>query len=379
MVKKLVEPFLSHSVLLRTWAISTLLPLLRLDYEYYANAGSPHSLQSFERLSSYSAIQELLSNNTTSPNQDFKKEIGRDLRGIVGPWTDGKKTTKRRKLESATRRRSSAAHLKPTTEEITGSQELSPWVHVNDWLLDLSLHDYSQSVSAVLEWDGPSDIDYGGWNNPDVQEKEDDIPLATQRYAQTGLAMFYANHATSKELFEESSRLLERLNQLASSMRPPDQTIPNTAKKQGLPQEYIKSLSTTQVLRESLLQGWNPLTNPTEPSLFLAKLLLESADILCSFGDSKSVRDLLSLAVFGTRSEQLAELRQILHRLTANSHGEHAWLLNRDKILWLCHWADRADIQETENSTDTCGVFCKVPMSTLENEILKAMLAGTSE
>ena len=92
LVCQLLEPFINHSEVLRTWIISNLLPLLRLDYEYYPLSGTSHSLEDFERLDGSIAIQTLLSKAARRNDGRDTRDIGRDLRGLVGPWMYGENT-----------------------------------------------------------------------------------------------------------------------------------------------------------------------------------------------------------------------------------------------------------------------------------------------
>src|SRR5579871_354098 len=47
---ELISPFLKNSQYLRTWMISTVLPILRLNYEYYPEDSTLQTIKSFESL-----------------------------------------------------------------------------------------------------------------------------------------------------------------------------------------------------------------------------------------------------------------------------------------------------------------------------------------
>ena len=77
LVLHLIEPFTNHSEHLRTWAISTFLPLIRLEYEFYPQDGPNYSLEAFEALSGNSAISALLSKAAKKFRREAKPRVGK--------------------------------------------------------------------------------------------------------------------------------------------------------------------------------------------------------------------------------------------------------------------------------------------------------------
>ena len=381
LVAQLVEPFLSHSDYLRTWAVSSLLPLLRLGYQYYVNEGPTYSLETFENLSGASAVEGLLSKAAEKKDDNSGREIARDLRGLVGPRAYGQRPSKRRRLDSVTKRRSSVADPRPVDEEPRVSRKMNgkTWATVYDWLLNLSMRDYSRAVGTVSHWGGPQDVDYGSWEGEDLEAEEDSLLNHTSRYAQTGLAMIYANNAASMSVVQGSHDVLQRSAQLVKLATLPDLSIPNSTLTQEITKDYLDSLSPTQLLQNALLRSQNPLTTPGKMSFSLCHLLLSSNYILHSFGETKACRSLLDLAVFGSETDQVTELHRLLHGLAARTQDERSWQANRYKILWLQNWGYQVDVQYSDTSQERRGIFSKVAMYTVENEMLKAMLSGTSE
>lgn len=377
LVSQLVEPFLSHSHYIRVWSISTLLPLLRLDYEYYISEGPTYSLEAFEKLSGYLAVPGLLSKATRNNDDDSRGGIGRDIRGLVGPWAYGQKARKRRKLERSTERRSSVTGPKSTEDKTMESQEkhTESWAHVNDWLLDLSLRDYPQAVEAMIQWDGPRDVDYGNWE-AEAGEAKDKSPDINDQYAQTGLAMIYAHNAASLVVIEESHRVLDKVVSLMDMASLPDLGIPEATLAQGISNDYLENLSPRQLAHDELLKSQNPFTTPSNMSISLTHLLLSSNCILYSFGQSKSTRNLVDLAIFGSEIDQMGELRRVLHSLLARSRD---WESTRYKILWLRDWNYHPDTRVIGTPRVRCGIFSKIEATAVDHEILKAMLAGTGK
>ncbi|KAL8785005.1 MAG: hypothetical protein Q9195_008816 [Heterodermia aff. obscurata] len=239
LVAQLVEPFLHHSDYLRTWAISGLLPLLRLDYEYYANKEPTYSLEAFGDLSGHEVVESLLSKAVEEKNKDSGKHIARDLRGLVGPWMYGQKSSKRRKLEAVRRRRSSAASTTSARDGDTTSQDQNAesWAIVNDWLLDLSMRSFIQVADAIAHWDGPQDVNYGRWKNESAEMELNSSQNPTSRYAQTGLAMIYANDMASMSVIESSHGVLQRAAELMKLINLPELPTITDTLAQSIPEE----------------------------------------------------------------------------------------------------------------------------------------------
>lgn len=81
---ELFAPFLSRTSHLRNWTISVLLPLLRRNCEYYPQSPLQQTLADFEHLPDRLAVSRLLSQ--TGSSEASLPYIGRDLRGLIGPW-----------------------------------------------------------------------------------------------------------------------------------------------------------------------------------------------------------------------------------------------------------------------------------------------------
>ncbi len=373
LVSQLLEPFVDHSEVLRTWIISSLLPLLRLEYEYYPHAGSAHTLREFEKLDGEFAVQLLLSKAAQRKDPGDTQKIGRDLRGLVGPWMYGETSRKRRKLSQRTQRKSSL-----TANRSTGGQDIvgygnqgSEWSHVNNWLVDLSIRDFQKTVDAAVQWDGPNDVDYGDWGNGNQSLDEPDQRLATCRYAQADLASLYATNASSLETIIGSHRTLLQIARLMGHDEPSDLKRTDTPIISGLSQDYLKSLSSAHLLRNALLLPQNPFTLPETESINLFNLVLASCYKLLNLGNVKSSRTVAELALFGGEPDQSAELRKTLHRLKAEKMDGEVWKSIRRQMLWLRNWE-----QQPESSEQPRGIFSKIAKKDLEVEVLRSMLDG---
>ena len=383
LVSKLLETFVDHSETLRTWMISTLLPLLRIDYEYYPTLKPPHTLQDFEKLDESVGIQSLLSHaahrSISGDKQEAQQEICRDLRGLVGPWMYGERTRKRRKLSHRSRRKSSITSVRATAND-EGMNQSGPdtgWSNVNEWLLNLSLRDLPWSVKVIEQWHGPGDVDYGEWGAGCQQFNDEELRAANHYYAQTGLAVIYSANESSQAIIMSSDRILRNVAARLDLHEPSDTgslDLKRTATHitSGISHEYLESVSPIHLLHNSLLRPQNPLTNPTDSAMSLINLLNASCYKLLILGNPKSVRSVAELCIFATADEQWAELRKMLHILKAGTLDKSHWDATRRQMLWLRNWE-----QQTERVQETRGIFSKIVETDLEREILRAMLDVT--
>ena len=371
LVCQLLEPFFNHSEVLRTWMISTLLPLLRQDYEYYPQSGVSHSLDEFERLDGSLAIQSLLSKAAQRNDQRDTSDVGRDLRGLVGPWMYGETTRKRRKLSHGRRRQSLITAVRATEDELLAEEEQpnSDWSHVNNWLLDLGLRDFPRAVDAMTQWDGPYDVDYGDWGGETQPIDQEELRVQTRRYSQAGLAALYATNDSSLESIVGSHRVLQQIARLLELDEPPDLKRSDAPIASGITRTYMDELSPAHLLHNALLRHQNPLTSPTISAVSMFNLVLASCYKLWNLGNRKTSRSVAELALFGTDVDQTAELKKTLYTLKAEKMDEKLWASIRRQMLWLRNWE-----HHTHGHEEPRGIFSKVAKTDVEVELLRAML-----
>lgn len=381
LLERLLEPFLGHSTYLRTWCISALLPLLRLDYEYYPHRAPSYSLESFETLQGRVAVDALLSgaSQPTGGEQGTEVASARDLRGLVGPWMYGHNQSKRRKLSKSTETGLAQTRTTDTSvPQIGDDSRREGWSHVNDWLLDLSVKDFPRAVSTIEQWYGPGDVDYGGWGDG-VSQLSEDGDEWTIRYAQTGLAMIYSTRDTSTPTLKGSRSILQRVSHILDLSVPPMQWTKDfgSGRPQSISAAYIDSLSASYLTRGHLLRIPNPLTEPSDSSLELASLALRSSHILHAQGYSQSIKNSLVMAIFGTAVDQRDLLRKTIYAFReTNGHikDDKAWESFRHGLLWLRTWGTSDEVKIKDLDTRQIGVFCYIDSVELEADILRALL-----
>ncbi|PNS20129.1 hypothetical protein CAC42_5579 [Sphaceloma murrayae] len=373
----LVRPFLQASDYLQLWFISVVLPLLRLQHEYYPEdeQRSNLTLEAFEKLDGYHGTELLLSHATASTNEpeegsDGAGTIGRDLKSMVGPWMYGHTSRKKRKLNGNTE----GQHNEQTGNELAKetSEAAHSWEQVNTWLVVKARKRFPVVTTAIDDWDGPIDVDLGGFANSAQLLDRDERAYLEVRYAQAALASCYAIGENAPGAVQGAHGILVRLAELLDFEPPPD--LATSVEQLPIVDTRMSTMNThtLEVLEpETLLKPGHPLTEPTLAAYMLLQMLVYSAYQLINLGHSMSIRNVTKLRFFEDEDSQLQIVRKILHGLTQyGKRDERQWINDRMKLLWLWNW----NIDPDEPAQRGSGPFGDIPKAALEQEILVAML-----
>ncbi|KAK4122262.1 Sec39-domain-containing protein [Parathielavia appendiculata] len=362
----LLLPFMNHSPCIRTLLVSTILPLLRRNCEYYPQEPILYTLHAFQQLPDRVAVNLLLS-RTGVGDVDLPL-VGRDLRGLVGPWLSDERRWK---------------HGKPTVDSpgeplpSKRTAELCPgWDEVLRWLTTQASRNWKVGVSAILQWDGPGDVDLEGWGSAELSD--DRRRHLDQSYARAALASAYLIPEASLDALEGAYgitvkvaqlRHLEPLSPLASASA----VLPPIAEQ--IPGDMV-SASNAVHMRNELLAPSNPLTAPTDASIPFLQALILSAHILTKAGCPCTVRRAGELVLLQDEREQTAEAAKLIHCISNNGpkSDDKFWLKARNEILWLRDWGAEDSWSSEELA---CGIFSQVKRGFLEVEFLRALLANT--
>lgn len=377
-VQQLLEPFIDRDPCLCTWLISNVLPLRRLDYDYYPQAEDAYTLEAFEKLQGRPAIDSLLSRSTRAHDSEAAHSA-RDIRGIVGPWIYGASSRKRRKTHHD-RRRSSLTISEPSEHSArpTENDPHRAWPDVNEWIIDLALRDFHSAAKTIEQWNGPGDVDYDCYCDEQKYDA-DTVRNLEQQYAQVGLAAIYAGADTSHSTFEESNRILRKVARLSDLDPPPAIDDPPGHAVTHISEDYLDQLSDVHLLHNALLRPQNPVTHPEQRSLTLASLVLRSCVLLQRLGHPKTCKALIALATSGRREVQMEELHRTLQKVPIKTRDESSWADVRQQLLWLRDWRYPVSDGEIHNPPGSVGVFCQVEWADLEVELLKALLRASCE
>ncbi|CAJ2507979.1 Uu.00g091650.m01.CDS01 [Anthostomella pinea] len=355
---ELIVPFLDHVPCIRTWMISALLPLLRRNHEYYPHDPLTQTLSAFERLDHPTAVALLLSQ--TGAREEDLPHIGRDLRGLIGPWlyNDARWAQERGK--------------DPPSENICPA-----WEEVLEWLTSQASRSWKVAVKAFDQWDGPADIDLGGYGSMWLDDEQQG--LLEQRYARAALASAYLIPEASIDALSGVNSIITKIMalmdqdpcptlQVASSLLPPFADVES---------EHILSTKNATYMRNDLLNESNPLTTPKKSSTQLLHVLTLSAFILTKAGAPCSVRRAGELAFLQDEREQIAEAVRFIHSLSNNGpkNDDKYWISARNELLWLRDWG--AEEASGSSHFRIRGVFGQLRRDFLETECLKAFISNT--
>lgn len=384
LVPALITPFLNSSEYLRIWYISNVVPLFRLSYEYRLLEEPWTRLDQFEILQSDEARELLLSQVLTPPKEDVEgsNNVGRDLRGIVGPWSFGSTQRKRRKhthemLHTALDINTvGQAHTKtgsPPAAEIETSDMIEDWRCTFLNITKTGIEDLPAVAACLESWDGPSDVDLGAWENLSDRDELDAEAqnVLQQDYCQAALASVYLSEKNSPKVVKAAQSILVRVATLLVFDPPVD--LEDAVEELPIidpSPSYLEDLPKTSLRLDNLLGTDQPLTRPNSESLSLLERFVRSSYVLGTLGAGVSIAKAAKLRLWSDETEQLKLLENILSGLLIKTRAEDRWIDARRLIIWLWDWG--IEHQDKRNGLAS-GILGRIPRSTLECEILRAM------
>ncbi|KAI9703649.1 MAG: hypothetical protein M1836_007419 [Candelina mexicana] len=387
LLPQLLVPFLDHSDYLRTWLISTILPMLRLEYEYYPSGQRTLTLEVLERLDLRLGINTLLSKIDC---EDHTRDSGvntvaRDMRGLIGPWIYGHTRQQRRRLDDEHLQTALSNQNKKLDTEDAAEHGIErkgfAWSFVWMWFMQQAVSNFEIVVRAIEQWDGPHDVDVGGYDTGHQVLDEDANYRLQRQYAQMALSTIYRTEEDSIQTLEGAHRMLIRVACLMDLQAPANLSI-GLASTSSIEQPQVKTenISISSFLDTALLQPHNPITTPNSETLSFLSSIVLSAYTVQSLGHKISSRKATELFLLGNGEVQARELQKVLHSIsTTPKRDSKDWKHIRESLIWLRSGkveipAEEAASYEQANGN---GIFGKVAQDFLEREILKAFLAGT--
>ncbi|KAK4507567.1 hypothetical protein PRZ48_001302 [Zasmidium cellare] len=392
LVPALIEPFINRNDFIRTWYIAVVLPLLRMEIEYYPEdekASMP--LPEFEALSGRKGIDVLMSkaSEAGAAGESAKLDnVGRDIKSLVGPWMYGHTERKRRRLdhdheqERPNRSRSvedvALGVRKIALEGVSDADKTGhDWEYMYRWLVHHAVDNFELVSRAVEEWEGPGDVDLGGFDRGGVHylDEEEQQKLELQ-YAQAAFASCYAAQANSPETVQKAHDILARLAELLEFIPPPDlaTSVDSLPRIERHATKLDQSQTVADLLPDALLQPEHPLTTPRLETYMLLQMMVYSAYQFSGLGYPLSLVNVARLHFYSTPEEQIDVLTRILRHLSKNGsrRDDTQWTADRAKLLWLWNWG--IEPEENDNLNEGSGVLGKIPKETFEEEMLKTFV-----
>lgn len=384
LVPSLIEPFLDRNEFLRTWYISVVLPLVRLEFEYYPEDESVSmGLGDFERLDGREGIDFLMLPTKGNGDMNVGSHVARNIKGLVGPWMYGHTDRKRRRLnddesisphekeESALNNRLRKVALDGVSaEDKTGHD----WEYMYRWLVFHAQEDFPLIVDAVDGWDGPGDVDLGGLSpgNTDQYLDEDVQSKLEAQYAQTAFAACYAVQTDTEQTIRGAHSILARLAELLEFIPPPD--LATSVESLPKIERHAVVLDESQTLADlepdALLKPEHPLTTPRKETYMLLQMMVYSAYQFSGLGYPISLASVARLHFYASSEDQIFTLRKMLRGLVRSGarKDDAQWTADRAKLMWLWNWGIDAEDHAASNGA---GVLGKIPRETFEEEMLK--------
>jgi hypothetical protein len=250
------------------------------------------------------------------------------------------------------------------------------WQAINEWLLSLSLRDFTLLAETIQDWNGAEDVDLEGYDINLEPLTPDEQSLLKGRYGQAAMATIYATSDTTPETWTGSLFILSKVASLFGAHPPSaDQMLSDINQ---LPSDVSSVNAFANVHRgllfyNELLQPSNPFTSPTPDSISFLNAVLISVHILRGFGDTVTAREVAELCLFAGKDEQLYKFHALLESINHGHANVRNWNLARGQLLWLRAWTD------IKSQSQTRGVFRHIPLVDFERGLLRAILTAKGE
>ncbi|KAL1898944.1 hypothetical protein Cpir12675_001697 [Ceratocystis pirilliformis] len=348
---ELLPPFFDQFPPLRPWYISQVLPLIRRNFEYYPQSPANITLEQFQDLSETQCVELLLSQ--TGINADERTLIGRDLRGMIGPWLQ------------------SSHHLSWPDED--GCIVCPAFVKVLEWILHQTGKSWPVAIQALVQWNGFDDIETGDFEMH-LSVDSNQLRRLKQMYLQAAIGCVYlmpegkipALYATY-EVFAKVTRILG-----FSELPTLEQASSNLEILESFQDSSFIVPKLSSYMRSGFLSSSNPLTIPSQTSVHLLQNLCISAFLFGRLGILQSIKNMGDLVFFSdSQGQQTLVTRYVAAIANRVSHNQEAdWAKAREELIWLRSWGQ-------EGKGRSVGVFGSVGKEFIECEFLKALLAST--
>ncbi|KAK5731901.1 hypothetical protein LTR17_010976 [Elasticomyces elasticus] len=394
LVPQLMEPFLPHNDYLRKWYISVALPVIRLELEYYSDESPSKVPQvTLAELAEWDVakgvdflLRKGVEADGTVPMTDHSvTSIGRDVKSLVAPWMYGHGERKRRKLnldpqessETVEEPERQSSSRKVPMDGIAGTDRTGhAWEYMFEWIVRTSKEDLTVVAHLIEDWDGPSDVDFGGYSEGGRDYIDEDILRKLElQYAQSAFAACYSAQHGSEEHIRGAHGILARLAELLDFVPPPDlaSSVESLPRVDKLMTKLETAQNVADLAPDRLLGPEHPLTTPRLQTYMLLQMMVYSTYQLSGLGHETALVEVAKMKLYASADEQLALLQKVLHGLADhNSRKDEAeWNAQRKKLLWLWNWGINDEDQDAHTGA---GVLGKVKRETFEEEMLKVFV-----
>lgn len=379
---ELLAPFLDRSDYLRRWMLATVLPLLRLNYEYHPSADGTQSLEWFEELDTSSAVKFLLSRTLHAGGSDVggNLNIVPDVRGLTGPWLYGQNQWNRRKT--------SADGMAAQTIEPLNSpppiqkRSYGDWDALFAWILRQAPANYSAIAELLEKWHDPRDVDLGGYGSATALLSDEDYEHVNSHYAHCTLSSAFCIPEATLPALSDVHRILTKASERVG-LGP----IPTLQASAALLAPVFEFTNDDRSIREQVRELIIYLRNedchfskPTHHTVHFVHALLTSTYLLLrSTTSTPTIPQTAQLLVLDDTRRQFSLLTQFLHNTAEAGGDDKLWMRRRNEILWLHDWGLQPHLENPSESTTHKGrgPFGLMPLTEIHKEILRALISAS--
>lgn len=367
-IPALLDPFIEQYPYLKKWMVSTILPLLRLTYEYYPDDVEYISIKKFEGLENKAAISYLLSKTGKDRSVDSSPYVGRDLRGLIGPWLCRDLSQKRLTLYQP---QSSFSESLSKVHSI--NRMYNPWEETFLWIFGQTEASWKTAVDAIEGWDGPEDYDFGSYD-VEYSLKKDEMVFLKRRYIRTAMAIAYAITEESKFALAGIHRVLVRIMSLMGMDKIPslESSCTDLIPVKQLDSNIISQFSVIHL--KTLMNDENPVIEPTDTSIKFLHASLVSAALCDRLGCSINIKYAAILALQKDEYLQKILLNKLMVSFSYKSKdGDEFFTMVRKELLWLRSWGAK-QLSNERGLESGIGILGQLSKEFIEIEFLKVLL-----
>ncbi|RKF57156.1 Protein transport protein sec39 [Erysiphe neolycopersici] len=367
-IPALLDPFFEQYSYLKKWMVSTVLPLLRLTYEYYPDDVDYISIKKFEGLESKAAIAYLLSKTGKDRSVNSNPNVGRDLRGLIGPWLCRDLSQIRLSLYQPQSSFSESLYKVHSINQI-----YTPWEETFLWIFSQTEASWKTAVDAIENWDGPEDYDFGSYD-VEYSLKEDEMLFLKRRYIRTAMAIAYAIPEESKFALTGTHRVLVRIISLMGmdAIASLESSCTDLIPVKQLDSDIICQFSVIHL--KTLMNDENPMIEPTDASIKFLHALLVSAALCDRLGCSISIKYAAIHALQKDEYLQSILFNNLMVSLKNKSKdGDELFSTVRKELLWLRSWGVK-QLSNERGFESGIGILGQLSEEFIEIEFLKVLL-----
>lgn len=376
---ELIAPFLDRSEYLRNWMLGTVLPLLRLNYEYHPIEERTQSIEWFESLDVSDTVEFLLSRTvqTDVGDETNKRTIVRDLRCLAGPWLYGNNQWKRQRLSLSAME---AQTIAPLNNNVASRDSgYRDWDAVFAWIISQNSASYTAVSEAIAQWDGAEDVDLGGYGDSNALLSEEDRRQIDKHYGHCALTAAFLIPEESLPALAEAHRILNTVISRLTfpAMTPLHVAAAMLAPVPDLTEDGKSARERMQELISYLRNEEHTFSDPAQVAVDMLQAVLTSSYLLLKSGTQITIERTGSMLLHQSEGYQYDVLQTYLNN-TASTAGadDKLWIRARNEILWLHDWGMNP-ASEGATTQKGRGVLGQLDRNLVEKTILNALLSHT--